>query len=93
MRIVTKTLTGSSTNGPDSAKPRTALDLLASLGCSIEYLEARPVSYLVIDRELVWFGSIPPLAFPQKDDCSVRFRNAEVAHELAGGCDASDLNQ
>lgn len=93
VRIVTKTLTGSSTNGPDSAKPRTALDLLASLGCSIEYLEARPVSYLVIDRELVWFGSIPPLAFPQKDDCSVRFRNAEVAHELAGGCDASDLNQ
>lgn len=36
----------------------------------------------VIDEETVWYGAIPLLAFPKKDDCSIRFKSSEVAAEL-----------
>ena len=36
----------------------------------------------IFDRELVWYGSLPLLAFPRKDDCSLRFRSPEAAREL-----------
>lgn len=36
----------------------------------------------VIDEETVWYGTIPLLAFPKKEDCSIRFKNSEVAAEL-----------
>lgn len=36
----------------------------------------------VFDEELVWYGSLPLLAFAKSDDCSVRFGSAEVAYEL-----------
>lgn len=36
----------------------------------------------VIDEETVWYGTIPLLAFPKKEDCSIRFKSSEVAVEL-----------
>ena len=36
----------------------------------------------VIDEETVWYGTIPLLAFPKKEDCSIRFKSSEVAAEL-----------
>lgn len=36
----------------------------------------------VIDEETVWYGAIPLLAFPKKEDCSIRFKSSEVAAEL-----------
>lgn len=36
----------------------------------------------VIDEQTVWYGAIPLLAFPKKDDCSIRFKSGEVATEL-----------
>lgn len=36
----------------------------------------------VIDEETVWYGAIPLLAFPNKEDCSIRFKSSEVAAEL-----------
>ena len=36
----------------------------------------------VIDEETVWCGTIPLLAFPKKEDCSIRFKNTEIAAEL-----------
>ncbi len=36
----------------------------------------------IIDEETVWYGTIPLLAFPQKEDCSIRFKNSEIAAEL-----------
>ena len=35
-----------------------------------------------IDEETVWYGTIPLLAFPKKEDCSIRFKSSEVAVEL-----------
>lgn len=36
----------------------------------------------MIDEETVWYGAIPLLAFPKKEDCSIRFKSSEVAAEL-----------
>lgn len=36
----------------------------------------------VFDEETVWFGTLPLLAFPRKDDCSIRFKSPEAAHDL-----------
>ena len=36
----------------------------------------------VIDEETVWYGTIPLLAFPKNEDCSIRFKSSEVAAEL-----------
>ena len=38
----------------------------------------------VIDEETVWYGTIPLLAFPKNEDCSIRFKSSEVAAELLG---------
>lgn len=36
----------------------------------------------VIDEETVWYGTIPLLAFPKKEDRSIRFKSNEVAAEF-----------
>lgn len=36
----------------------------------------------VFDKQTVWYGTLPLLAFPQQGDCSIRFTSAEAAHEL-----------
>ena len=38
----------------------------------------------IIDGETVWYGTIPLIAFPKEEDCSIRFKNGEVAAELLG---------
>ena len=40
------------------------------------------LDYVVCDEELVWYGSIAPLAYPRSDDCSIRFVSREVAASL-----------
>ena len=42
------------------------------------------LDYAAFDESLVWYGSIAPLGFPRKDDCSIRFVSHEVAAELVG---------
>lgn len=42
----------------------------------------RHAGLAVFDRRIIWYGSIPLLAFPQEEDCSIRFISAETAHEL-----------
>ncbi len=36
----------------------------------------------MINEETVWYGTIPLLAFPKNEDCSIRFKSSEVAAEL-----------
>ncbi len=36
----------------------------------------------VFDRRRIWYGTLPLLAFPCADDCSIRFESAEAAHDL-----------
>ena len=56
---------------------------LSAAGATVVVDAAAPLSGLaVFDGSTVWYGTLPLLAFPKKDDCSVRFRNAEAAHDL-----------
>lgn len=36
----------------------------------------------VIDDNIVWYGGIAPLAFPRREDCSLRLVSREVAAAL-----------
>jgi hypothetical protein len=61
-----------------------ALETLRDLGCTVLLAHGRePLDVVVIDGSLVWCGDVAPLAYPRKDDCSLRFVSREVAIELA----------
>lgn len=36
----------------------------------------------IFDSRYVWYGSLPLLAFPKRDACSLRLDSAEIAHDL-----------
>ena len=42
-----------------------------------------PTGFAIFDRQTVWYGSLPLLAYPRTDDCSLRFTSAEVAHTMS----------
>lgn len=64
-------------------KAREAVQLLSSMGCKVHMVESGLFCIAIIDEETIWYGSIPLLAFARKDDCSLRFKSCEVAHDLA----------
>ncbi len=39
----------------------------------------------VFDRKRIWYGTVPLLAFPKSDDCSIRLESPEAAHDLLEG--------
>jgi hypothetical protein len=41
-----------------------------------------PLDVVVIDGSLVWCGDVAPLAYPRRNDCSLRFVSREAAAEL-----------
>lgn len=59
-----------------------ALRGLEKLGAKVSITERRPQNAVVADHRIVWFGSLPALAFPARDDASIRIANAELAQEL-----------
>ncbi len=65
-------------DGARAAFAKTDLTLIEneSLACS---------GLAVFDQCCVWYGTIPLLAFPRTDDCSIRFESAEAAHDLLEG--------
>ncbi len=63
---------------------REILGKFKELGIEVRCSAQKPAQTLVCDGSLVWFGGISPLAFPARDDCSIRIVNAELAAELEG---------
>ena len=55
---------------------------LAKMGVEYAMRAEGRLCAAVIDEETVWCGTIPLLAFPKKEDCSIRFKNTEIAAEL-----------
>ena len=47
---------------------------------------ARQGGLAVFDGRVVWYGTLPLLAFPRRDDCSIRFASAQAAHDLLAAC-------
>lgn len=81
-------LTSSMTRGIDieiiiASNPRDdAKAVFAEMGIDYSVKTEGRLCATVIDEETVWYGTIPLLAFPKKEDCSIRFKSSEVAAEL-----------
>ncbi len=65
-----------------------ALEKLAECGCDIHAPCLGPSGYAVVDSKTIWYGSLPLLAFPKRDDCSLRFVSAEAADAMLQGAKA-----
>lgn len=55
---------------------------LREIGCTVTVCNERSSALAIIDEHIVWYGTIPLLAFPKTDDCSLRFESSEVAYDL-----------
>lgn len=59
------------------------LAALRDAGCAVQLANGgEPLDVVVIDGSLVWCGDTAPLAYPRRDDCTLRFVSREVAAEL-----------
>ena len=73
---------GKAQAGDAAQKAVAGFDALAALDCKVEWACGTVPSMAIIDEAVVWYGTLPLLGFPRKDDCSLRFRNAEIAGDL-----------
>ena len=75
----------------EKASSDDAVDQLAKAGADIKLpneIKGRS-NIAIFDESLIWYGSIPLLAFPKKDDCAIRFQSIETAHDLL--CEMKEL--
>lgn len=67
-----------------------ACDTLAAVGCTAHPCGRVASSFAVIDERLLWYGSLPLLAFPRADECSLRIDDAELSAEFLARLGAED---
>lgn len=65
--------------------PQEAVDALMKAGVAIKVDNAAQTGLAIFDGETIWYGTLPLLAFPKTDDCSIRLKSPEAAHDLQGG--------
>ena len=61
------------------------LNKLSNCGCRVELGHSGPSCYAIFDQLTIWYGSLPLLAFPKPDDCSLRLISPEAAHQMMEG--------
>lgn len=66
--------------------PQDAVDALVKAGVAIKVDNAVQTGLAIFDGETIWYGTLPLLAFPKTDDCSIRLKSPEAAHDLQGRC-------
>ena len=74
----------------EKASSDDAIDQLAKAGADIKLpngIKGRS-NIAIFDESFIWYGSLPLLAFPKKDDCDIRFQSIETAHDLL--CEMKD---
>lgn len=73
---------------PESYKPEyqgtvaAAIAMLESSGVTVIRRPGLTLRLAVIDKSLVWYGDINPLAYPARDADAIRFDNPDIAGEL-----------
>lgn len=65
--------------------PQEAVDALMKAGVAIKVDNAAQTGLAIFDGETIWYGTLPLLAFPKTDDCSIHLKSPEAAHDLQGG--------
>ena len=66
--------------------PQETADVLVKAGVAIKVDNAVQTGLAIFDGETLWYGTLPLLAFPKTDDCSIRLKSPEAAHDLQGRC-------
>lgn len=61
------------------------IDKLSNCGCCVKLGHSGPSCYAIFDQRTIWYGSLPLLAFPKPDDCSLRLTSPEAAHQMMEG--------
>ena len=65
---------------------RETADALVKADVAIKVDNAARTGLAIFDGETIWYGALPLLAFPKTDDCSIRLKSPEAAHDLQGRC-------
>lgn len=67
------------------AKGRLALVVgkLASAGCEAKVVSQGVTGVAIVDGRVTWYGTLPLLALPKEDDCSLRVVSVGVAADVA----------
>ena len=69
------------------------LNKLSNCGCRVELGHSGPSCYAIFDQLTIWYGSLPLLAFPKPDDCSLRLISPEAAHQMTEGLRANETKR
>lgn len=64
------------------ARTQRCVDLLSKVGCKVRLSEGRVIDCVVVDGEVVWYGSLSALGTAKEDDCCLRTTSREVAASL-----------
>ena len=65
---------------------------MRDLGCEVRLANGgEPLDVVVIDGSLVWCGDAAPLAYPRRDDCTLRFVSREVTADLVDALTKNDV--
>lgn len=72
---------------------REAITMLEQAGITIHTHEGLQQRYAVIDKSIVWYGSVDFLSFGRKDTDVLRFVNPDIAGELMALTDESECEQ
>ncbi len=59
-----------------------AIALLETSGVTVIRCPDLTLRLAILDKSLVWYGDINPLAYPPRDADAIRFENADIAGEL-----------
>jgi len=63
-------------------KTRQLIEQLLSVGIRVKLMPIMHEHYAIIDREIVWYGSINLLSREKDDDNLMRVESSEIAQEL-----------
>ena len=69
------------------------LNRLSNCGCRVEPGHSGPSGYAIFDQRTIWYGSLPLLAFPKPDDCSLRLISPEAAHQMMEGLGVNEKKE
>lgn len=56
--------------------------ILSACGFDVIVSQSLSLCCTIIDKHIVWYGSINPLAYVAEDDTAMRIEDAEVAGEM-----------
>ena len=55
---------------------------LLGFGISVYFTEKTLQNVIIIDEQILWYGSTTPIGFSEENDCILRINNAKIASSL-----------